>query len=123
MALYQSQTRRHLINIIQLLTYVLHRSIWLNLLVNNTSCLRMHKSTIVYCIINVCHFGPLKPLTLRMEYAKLLDVLISLPVSHEILPHVVCFATSHPETMRNVVISAAMDRHLSQSEDVYFKII
>ena len=41
-----------------------------------------------------CHFKPLKPLTLRMENAKLLDVLTSLPVSHAILHRTVCFATS-----------------------------
>ena len=34
---------------------------------------------------------------LRMDYAKLLDVLTSLPVSHAILPHVLYFATSLPE--------------------------
>ena len=43
-----------------------------------------------------CHFIPLKPLTLRMDDAKLLDVLTSLPVSHAILPHAVCFAMSRP---------------------------
>ena len=43
-----------------------------------------------------CHFIPLKQLTLRMAHAKLLDVLTSLPVSHSILPHAVCFATSRP---------------------------
>ena len=43
-----------------------------------------------------CHFIPLKPLTLRMDHAKLLDVLTSLPVSHAILPRAVCFATSRP---------------------------
>ena len=41
-----------------------------------------------------CHFRPLKPLTLRMDHAKLLDVLTSDPVSHAILPGAVCFATS-----------------------------
>ena len=41
-----------------------------------------------------CHFGPLKPLALRMDHPKLLDVLTSFPVSHAILPRVVCFATS-----------------------------
>ena len=44
-----------------------------------------------------CHFKPLKPLTLRMDHAKLLDVLTSLPVSHAIFPCAVCFATSRPE--------------------------
>ena len=43
-----------------------------------------------------CHFIPLEPLTLRMDHAKLLDVLTSLPVSHAILPRAVCFATSRP---------------------------
>ena len=43
-----------------------------------------------------CHFIPLKPLTLRMDHAKLLDVLTSLPVSHAILPRAVRFATSRP---------------------------
>ena len=42
------------------------------------------------------HFIPLKPLTLRMDHAKLLDVLTSLHISHAILPRVVCFATSRP---------------------------
>ena len=39
---------------------------------------------------------PFKPLTLRMDHVKLLDVLTSLPVSHAILPRAVCFATSRP---------------------------
>ena len=39
---------------------------------------------------------PLKPLTLRMDHAKLFDVLTPLPVSHAILPRAVCFATSLP---------------------------
>ena len=43
-----------------------------------------------------CHFIPLKPLTLRMDHAKLLDVLTSLPGGHAILPRAVCFATSRP---------------------------
>ena len=43
-----------------------------------------------------CHFIPLKPLTLQMDNAKLLDFLTSLPVSHAILPCAVCFATSRP---------------------------
>ena len=43
-----------------------------------------------------CHFIPLKPLTLRIDYAKILDVLTSLPVSHAILPRAMCFATSRP---------------------------
>ena len=43
-------------------------------------------------------FIPLKPLTLWMEHAKLHDVLTSLPISHTILPRVVCFAASLPAT-------------------------
>ena len=39
-------------------------------------------------------FYTIKPLTLRMYHAKLLDVLTSLPVSHAIVPRAVCFATS-----------------------------
>ena len=45
------------------------------------------------------HFLPfkiIKTLTLRMDYAKLLHVLTSLPVSQSILPRAVCFATSGP---------------------------
>ena len=42
------------------------------------------------------HFIPLNPLALRMDHAKLLDVLMSLPVSHAILPRAVCFSTSRP---------------------------
>ena len=41
-----------------------------------------------------CHFLPIKPLTLRMDSAKLLDFLTSLPISHAILPRAMCFATS-----------------------------
>ena len=48
----------------------------------------------MFCIS--CHFIPLKPLTLRNDHAKLLDVLTSLPVNHAILPHAVCFSTSRP---------------------------
>ena len=33
---------------------------------------------------------------LRMDLAKLLDALTSLPVSHAIIPRAVCFATSRP---------------------------
>ena len=43
-----------------------------------------------------CHLIPLKPLTLRMDHAKLLDVVMSLLVSNAILPRAVCFATSRP---------------------------
>ena len=110
--------RPEVVDIIQLLTYVEvdmecywtvsviltdaeRRSIWFSLLFNNIPCLPKHKSTIVLlynklilCIS--CHFRPLKPLTLRMDHAKLLDVLTSLPVSQSILPRAVCFATSRP---------------------------
>ena len=41
-----------------------------------------------------CHFGPLKPLTLWMDHAELLEVLSSLPVRHAILPCAMCFAMS-----------------------------
>ena len=44
------------------------------------------------------HFLPfwtIKPLRLGMDHAKLLDVLTSLPISHAILPHTMCFAMSH----------------------------
>ena len=44
------------------------------------------------------HFLPfltIKTLMLRMDHAKLLDVLTSLPVSRSILPRAVYFATSH----------------------------
>ena len=41
-----------------------------------------------------CHFIPFKPLTFRIDHAKLLDVLTSLPVSQAILPRAMCFATS-----------------------------
>ena len=47
----------------------------------------------------VVHFLPfltIKTLTLRMDHAKLLDVLTSLPVSRSILPRAVYFATSRP---------------------------
>ena len=43
-----------------------------------------------------CLFIPLKPLALRMDHAKLLDVLMSLPVSYAILPLAVCRVTSRP---------------------------
>ena len=45
------------------------------------------------------HFLPfltVKTLTLRMDHAKLLDVLTSLPVSQSILPRALYFATSRP---------------------------
>ena len=42
------------------------------------------------------HFGPLKPLVLRVDHAKLLDVLTSLPQNHAVLTRAVCFVKSHP---------------------------
>ena len=45
-------------------------------------------------VIFFTHFIPLKPLALRMDSAKLLDVLTSLSKSHAILPRAMCFATS-----------------------------
>ena len=47
-------------------------------------------------VMHLLSFYTIKPLALRMDPAKLLDVLTSLPVSHAILPPVVCFATSRP---------------------------
>ena len=47
----------------------------------------------------VIHFLPfltIKTLMLRMDHAKLFDVLTSLPVSRSILPRAMYFATSHP---------------------------
>ena len=66
-----------------------------------TPCLPKHKSTIVLlqnkCMLCIsCHFILLQPLTLRVDHAKLLDVLTSLLVSQAILPRAVCFATSRP---------------------------
>ena len=65
------------------------------------------------------HFGPLKPLTFRMDHAKILYALTSLPVSHAILPSAMCFATSLPANHATCSYISQMDRHLSQSEDVY----
>ena len=84
-----------------ILTEAERRSIWLSLLINNTPCLPKHKSIIVlllykFMLCITCHFIPLKPLTLWMDHAKLLNILTSLLVSHTILPCAVSFATSHP---------------------------
>ena len=57
-------------------------------------------------VMHFLSFKPLKPLTLRMDHAKLLDVLKALPVSHAILPRAVCFTTSHPA---NHVICSFVD--------------
>ena len=43
-----------------------------------------------------CHLIPLKPLTLRMDHGKLLEVRMSLPVSNAILSRAACFAMSRP---------------------------
>ena len=67
------------------------------------------------------HFLPfwtIKTIDVTDGSCEFFDVLTSLPVSHVILPlqrHV-------RQSMRHVVISAAVDRHLSQSEDVYLYI-
>ena len=53
-----------------------------------------YKKRYMLCIL--CHFIPLKPLTLRMDHAKLLNVLTSIPLSHAILPRPVYFAASRP---------------------------
>ena len=76
-----------------------------------------------YYTVNVCFefpviFRPLKPLTLRMHHANLFDILMSIPVSHAILPCVLCFAMSCRQPVQYIVRSAAVDRHLGQSEDV-----
>ena len=70
-------------------------------MLNNTPCPPKHKSTIVSlynkCMLCIsCHFRLLNSLALRMDHAKLLDVLTSLPVSQSILPRDVCFAMSRP---------------------------
>ena len=45
-------------------------------------------------VMHFLPFRPLKPVTLRMGHAKLLDVMTSLPISHAILSRDLCFATS-----------------------------
>ena len=68
----------------------------------DSPCLPKHKSTIALlynkCMLCIpCHFGPLNPLTLRMDGScEITAVLTSLPASHAILPSAVCFATSRP---------------------------
>ena len=74
----------------------------ISLLFNNTPCPPKHKSTIglLYnkCMLCIsCHFDHYIQLTLPMDHAKLLDVLMSLPVSHAKLPCAVYFAMSRPE--------------------------
>ena len=67
-----------------------------------------------------CHFGPLKPLTLGVDHAKLLrrsDVTSCKPCNITIVP--CALQCQVRQTMQHVVISAAEDRHRSQSEDVY----
>ena len=55
----------------------------------NTMCValafKISQQLFYYIEYISCDFGPLKPLTLRMNQAKLLNVLSSLPVSHAIL--------------------------------------
>ena len=84
-----------------------------------------------------CHFIPLKPLTLQVDSAKLLDVLTSLTVSHAILPHAVCFATSRPANhaicsfvdasgyasgpiRRCLFIDYIIKRYMTQKNDCYW---
>ena len=64
-------------------------------------------------------FYTVKPLTLRMDSAKWLDVLTSLFVSHAILPRAMCFQRHVRQTMQYVVLLTRVDMHLGQSEDVY----
>ena len=66
-----------------------------------------------------CHFILLKPFTLRVDHAILLDVLTSLPVS--IQYYIVPCALQRPawQSMQNVVILTRVDMQLGQSEDVY----
>ena len=52
---------------------------------------------------------------LRMDHAKLLDVLTSLSVSHVILPRAVCFATSRPA---NHAICSFIDSRGYASEQI-----
>ena len=69
------------------------------------------------------HFLPfltIKTLTLRMDHAKLLDVLTSLPVSQSILPCALALQRHVRQTMQYVVLLTRVDMHLGQSEDVYF---
>ena len=68
-------------------------------MISNTPCLPKHRSTIVLlhnkCILCIsCHCLTIKTLTLRMDHAKLLDVLTSLTVSRSILSRAVYFATA-----------------------------
>ena len=96
------------------------------LLFNNTPCLPKHKSSLVLlynkCMLCIsCHFRPLKPLRLRMNHARLLDVLTSLPVSHAILPRALCFVTSRKanHVTCSYISSSGRQIKISQSEDVY----
>ena len=57
-------------------------------------------------VMHFLSFNTVIKLTLRMDSAKLLDVLTSLLVSHAILPRAVCFATSRPA---NHVICSFID--------------
>ena len=45
-------------------------------------------------VMHFLSFYNVKTIDVRVDHAKLLDVLTSLLVSHAILPRVVCFATS-----------------------------
>ena len=72
-----------------------------------------------YALCISCHFRPLKSLTLRMDHAKLLDVLTSFPVSHAISPHAVRFATSRPANHAICILLTRVDMHLGQSFYIY----
>ena len=60
-----------------------------------------------------CHYGTLKPLTLPMDHAKLLDVLTSLPVSHAILPRAL-------STDRNLTILDMLGQTLTLWKGLFF---
>ena len=70
-------------------------------------------------VMQFLSFYTIKPLTLQMDHAKLIDILTSLTVSHAILPRAMCFATSRPAKHQYVAILTRVDMHLGQSEDVY----
>ena len=60
---------------------------------------------------------------LRIDHAKLLDVLTSPPVSQSILPRVVRFQRHVRLTMQYVVLLTRVDMHLGQSEDLFIDYI
>ena len=66
-------------------------------------------------VMHFLSFNTVKPLTLQMDHAKLLDVLTSLPVSHVRLPRAMCFATSR---QANHVICSFIDSRGYASEPI-----